>query len=364
MHKRFGSGHRGPRGLIDRFCGFEYGYRMSCECGTTVSLSAQDYWEQSLGSRWCGDCKDNVNYGPYTVLLRDPNDALLSNDAVSCYAWYHTSKYRDWPEPNEFLAEREKLLAEHPMREAVDLDAIAELGATKALHVGTYEAAIENMLRRMRDQTEVGVTFYLHRVELGIGPDDLNKGYLDENDDAVSQVAVSRLEDQGLMALRYLNVRESMGSLSLAIRPAAIATVQTLELPVPALAPAADPCHVQMMSEFDRIENEIRSEAAAHTDAAFNRLLGEPFEQLERRTSTVDRYQPSPDSIRLLENAFLAGVGQPVRENFGAALERWHLRGEDGGSSFYAVYRAFSSLLTRPEAIVAALQKQPVRRTI
>ncbi|SDR20768.1 hypothetical protein SAMN04489765_3838 [Tsukamurella pulmonis] len=31
----------------------------------------------------------------------------------------------------------------------------------KALHVGTYEAAVENMLRRMRNQNDLASQFYL-----------------------------------------------------------------------------------------------------------------------------------------------------------------------------------------------------------
>ncbi|MGY1937541.1 hypothetical protein [Nocardia gipuzkoensis] len=350
-------------GLVDRFAGFDYGYRMLCGYGALVSLSAQEYWEQSHGSLWCDGCEDEVNLGPYTVQLRDPDDPLLANERVSRYAWYHTSKYRNWPAPQEFLAERAKLLAEHPMRDAVDLETIAELGASKALHVGTYETAIENMLRRMRDQTEVGVTFYLHRVELRLEPGDLNEGYLDENNDDVSQIPVSRLSDQGVLALRYLNVRESMGSLSLALDPAAIASVQTLALPVPALTPAADPSHLQSMREIDQVENEKRAASAAEREAGFRALLGDHFEQQFRARSTgITRYQPSPDGISLLERAFLTGVGQPVRENFSDALSHWHSSGDDGAASFYDQFRALSAVLTRKEEVVAALKAQPLRR--
>jgi hypothetical protein len=37
---------------------------------------------------------------------------------------------------------------------------------TQALHLGTYEAAIESMLRRMRNQADGGSQFYLYRVQL------------------------------------------------------------------------------------------------------------------------------------------------------------------------------------------------------
>ncbi len=38
----------------------------------------------------------------------------------------------------------------------------------KALHIGTYEAAVHNMLRRIRDQADRGNQFYLYRVHLSL----------------------------------------------------------------------------------------------------------------------------------------------------------------------------------------------------
>ncbi|MBW0273083.1 hypothetical protein ATM97_23650 [Nocardia sp. MH4] len=366
VQMRSGIYGRGSMGLVDRFTGFDYGYRMLCECEALVTLSAQQYWEQSHGSLWCEGCQDDVNFGPYTVQLRDPDDPLLSDEAVARHAWYHTSKYRDWPAAEEFLEERAKLFAEHPMRGSVDLEEIAELGSSKALHVGTYETAIENMLRRMRDQTEVGVPFYLHRVGLELGPGDLNEGYLDENNDGVSQVAVSKLRDQGLRALRYLNVRESMGSLSLALDPAAIASVQTIALPVHALAPVADPSHLRLMHEFDQVENENRAKSASGLEAGFRALFGDDYEQLRQaRTSrAAARYRPSPDSTSLLETSFLDGVGQPVCEDFSDALSHWHSAEDADTASFYEQFRALSAVLTREEEVVAVLKAQPLRRLV
>jgi hypothetical protein len=36
----------------------------------------------------------------------------------------------------------------------------------QAIHLGTYEAAIDSMLRRMRNQGDQDSVFYLHRVRL------------------------------------------------------------------------------------------------------------------------------------------------------------------------------------------------------
>lgn len=351
----------GPSGLIDLFSGFDYEYRMRCECGAVVVLSPREYWEQSSGSRWCEGCQEDVNFGPYTTLLRNMTDPLLPNSDVGRHAWYHTSKYRDWPAQDAFLAERERFLAEHPMRDTLDFESIAELGASKALHIGTYEAAVENMLRRMRDQTEVGGTFYLHRVELRLRTSDINDGFLDENVDDVSQIPLSGLEARGLLAIRYLNVRESLGSLSLAIDPAAIASIQTIELPIPTLTPAAEPTHVLAMRAYDRAENEVRAAATIAIRDGFRLLLGAHFDALRLPKSRPPNYRPSPDSLAMLEDAFLPGVGQPVRADFSNAIVRWHPAEGEDIEPFYEHFRAFSTLLTRPDSVVAAVRKQPVR---
>ncbi len=51
----------------------------------------------------------------------------------------------------------------------------------EALHVGTYEAAIENVLRRIRDHRDDLTAFYLHRVAIRVGLNSVNDGYRDEN---------------------------------------------------------------------------------------------------------------------------------------------------------------------------------------
>jgi hypothetical protein len=100
---------------------------------------------------------------------------------------------------------------------------------TQALHLGTYESAIESMLRRMRDQDDGGAQFYLYRVALRCGLI-IEPGWRDENLAEAAQITQSALEK--VDAIRYLNVYESPGSLSLAVRRRAIHSVQAVSLPV------------------------------------------------------------------------------------------------------------------------------------
>ena len=76
------------------------------------------------------------------------------------------------------------------------------------------------MLRRMTDQDDGGKLFYLYRV--GLHPDRLviEPRWRDENTDEISQITQEDLGE--LDVIRYLNVRESPGSISLGVRPTAI----------------------------------------------------------------------------------------------------------------------------------------------
>ncbi len=110
-----------------------------------------------------------------------------------------------------------------------------------ALHVGTYEAAIENMLRRLHDQDDRDgspPSYWLHRVQIDLEPGDLAPGVGEEPTDWLGNVPLSKLDDEygGARAVRYVNVNEAHGSISMAIHPAVIATVSTIEIPVEAVA--------------------------------------------------------------------------------------------------------------------------------
>ncbi|BCB88689.1 hypothetical protein Psuf_060020 [Phytohabitans suffuscus] len=73
----------------------------------------------------------------------------------------------------------------------------------KALHVGTHEAAIENILRRVSVEHEDPAAFYLHRVAIKVHPHRVNGGCRDENHEAAAQLTTMdlravRAEGRGL----------------------------------------------------------------------------------------------------------------------------------------------------------------------
>lgn len=96
----------------------------------------------------------------------DPDDPVLDDAEVTRFAWYHTSTQPDWPtkdfDPAAVLTPETRRMMGGDRHVA----AWSERQRAKAFHVGTYEAGVHNMLRRMRDQADLDGRFYLYRVRL------------------------------------------------------------------------------------------------------------------------------------------------------------------------------------------------------
>lgn len=66
--------------LRERFDGFNYDYRMRCECGATVTLHAEAYKRESTrGAQTpCESCGGSVHFGPSVAAIRDAHDRSLT----------------------------------------------------------------------------------------------------------------------------------------------------------------------------------------------------------------------------------------------------------------------------------------------
>lgn len=117
----------------------------------------------------CGTVIDIRRVHPAVRDLADPD---LDDAVVDQHFWYHWSIYRDWLSPHY----RRDIAAEFartswtPQQQAVELDRKCAL----ALHGGTYAAAVENMLRRMRNEDTSVQRYWLHQVEITLHPGDLD----------------------------------------------------------------------------------------------------------------------------------------------------------------------------------------------
>lgn len=199
----------------------------SCDLVFEVDWSWLELWEQSKET--CPQCGTNfeseIRARPYP---RD-GDQAFNDGALSEMYWYHSSEDPDWP------AEDFDPLATLP------IDIIRGMGGrehakswasrqkNKALHLGTYEAAVHNMYRRISDQGGAGKTFYLYRVWIRRDAV-IRPSYQLESSNLVGDVDRDKICPPPYNVTRYLNHFEDPGSLSLAIRPEVIAATQKLSL--------------------------------------------------------------------------------------------------------------------------------------
>jgi hypothetical protein len=155
------------RDLIERPVSFCYGYNMKCErCGGVTPLSASTYSrEQCHACIQCTHCPEDIRYGPYAMALRDAGDPALGDQVALDTAWYHTSTDPHWPTRSRSMTPAEIALARHGMPDDV-AEGFRQRDENQALHLGTYEAAIESMLRKMRAEDMGDEQFCLYRVAL------------------------------------------------------------------------------------------------------------------------------------------------------------------------------------------------------
>jgi hypothetical protein len=159
--------------------------------------------------------------------MRD--DAALRN-----VYWYHSSTHENWPDrdfnPAADLTDETKQRMEAVSgRDAVERWAARQ--KARALHMGTYESAIESMFRRRRDQADSQSQFYLYRVELE--PDCvIEPGVQKEPTNWVGDAYLNEVCSAGTTVFRYVNVHEDKSNVSLVIEAQAIRAVQRIALPL------------------------------------------------------------------------------------------------------------------------------------
>ncbi|WP_433717391.1 hypothetical protein ACQP2U_43445 (plasmid) [Nocardia sp. CA-084685] len=357
-----------PAGRRSVKIGFNYDYRMGCAtCGRVSTVTAHRYQER-LGIDAlspCEHCGTDIHYGPAAAALRDDNDPVLSDVVTAQGSWFHSSTYADWPSPDYEWNTCAGLDDEIVLGD-VSPERIRHRLLTRALHLGNYETAVENMLRRLRDQGDANSTFYLHRVTLRVTPDTIEDGFRDENHAPASDLSIDELEQAGLLAVRYLNVHEAMGSLSLAIDPAALATVATIELPVHELAVEPPP---QLVSRLAELDGEITAADETLPDTShidpielrMRELFMEPGDELAAAISTATRRSRAAwdEAQLLLEQTYLgASVNPVVRADFISAMTS---ADNDSIQALHNRVRAYAALFTHPEGVVNAFNQQPVR---
>lgn len=208
---------------------------MRCgKCGHEEKFSHDwiDAWSQGdIGCPSCGITSDHPQRARYTY---DFSDISCDRERITELNWYHTSVLKDWPNRDfDPLSVYPKNAQENIIKNMSDVELESWLTSqkAKALHVGTFEAALENMLRRMEDQGDSSSQFYLYRVNLRDNSPVSNA----VNKEPASIFGDVNLEELGAgrsEIYRYVNSHEDPSSISLALTIDSIASVQRISIPI------------------------------------------------------------------------------------------------------------------------------------
>lgn len=350
-------------GLVERPVTFDYGYNMRCaECSGITPLTATEYFSEPNGAHVdCVNCAYDIHFGQAVMTIRDSDDPVLDDQQASRVAWYHTSTAPAWPRAARPMPASAVRLLTSVLRPE-DVHRARHTYETQALHLGTYESAIESMLRRMRDQDDGGEQFYLYRVALRRGLI-IEPGWRDENVAEAAQITQSALRK--VDAIRYLNVYESPGSLSLAVQQRSIHSVQRVSLPVRVVEVTAESPLLSEVAEIRAQIEEIESTRSAVLDPHEQRQQrvagrqGVPFV----RSPTPAQHALTDQIGQLIADESLVGVSPPVRAAFAGALEAWRSAQEDSVDdvAYISRFASMARTLTHPEEIFRALDNQAVK---
>lgn len=353
--------------LIERPVDFGNSFRMRCvNCRFINCLSAEDYAGSPESMMTCIKCGDDFNFGPAVIALTDSEDPALDDTSLPKLAWYHTTTEPEWPGSMKPLADDVlQHLRERARWSEEQIERYRVPRENQAIHLGTYEAAVDSLLRRMRNQGNQDSVFYLHRVRLR--PDAvIEPGWRDENCSIAAKITVFDLATDGVDGIRYLNAYEDIGSLSLAVVREAIESTQSVALPVSELVRPPDN---QTLIHLRALRDEVRATIARHSNDVLT-----PLQKIRQRSIHLENQPTKPlappeayKGIRIMEQ-FAADL---CLKNMSAVAKDVLLRslqsprpedsyGQD--REWLEKFIGLSMLLSQPNAVQEIVRDRPWRQ--
>lgn len=296
----------------------------------------------------CGtDCMSE-DRPDFWVRAQDP---AHDDGTVRARYWYHSSTHAVWPDRDFDPAAQLSDECKRRMESQTGPGAVNRWTArqkSKALHVGTYEAAIENMLRRMGNQSDAASQFYLHRIQLR-SDCAIEPGVHREPTDWMGDAHLEGKCGPGVNVLRYVNVHEDPSNVSLAIEISAVWRVQSIAIPLP--VDADDPGLRDATNRLLAAAVRPMKQAPPEDDD------DSPLERLRRRHRTPQTPLASEAGRLLQETADLLPLPRRSRLNVGFD--------EAGFAADLSAYPAkligLVRLVSDPQAVLDALTAQPWR---
>jgi len=329
--------------VIERAVNFERQRRLRCGgCSHEWLVTAEwlDRFNRALEA--CPECGTDCQGEDRPDFCARPEDTLHDDSTVREFYWYHSSTHENWPDEDFDPAANLTEVSKRRMETMVGRGAVerwAKRQKIKALHIGTYEAAVENMIRRMHDQGSSADDFFLYRVQLRL--DCLvEAGVHKEPTDFVGDAHLAEVCGPGVKVLRYVNVHEDPSSISLAIGPAAIHSVQRVSIPLP-----VDPADAWTLHATARLLDAASRPAQQPKEA---------FRQLSREMTSV-----LASEARRLEMEVAATLPLALRERFHVGFDEAYF--PEAPAAFPAKLIGMARLVTDPHAVLESLDSQPWR---
>lgn len=309
----------------------------NCSHRFCVSLDWIDSWVQ--GNDLCPGCGLTCEHENAPRVTLDPDDVALDRDLVPSLFWYHSSTHQDWPRSDFDPAAELTSTVRKMMGGEQGVNSWVARQRAKAIHVGSYEAAIHNLLRRMSDQGDRHSQFHLYRVHLRPSVI-VREDWIIDPSNFVGDVLLDEVCSAGIDVARYLNCHEDQGGLSLALGRDSIESVQQIAVPLP--ADRNDRWPEESVRELDRASPIVPASTKTGISA-----------KLERRVS--------PRTVLGLElgTALAARLPINLRDEFRRATAF-----EEGSDPAQWARHALgiASLILEPQSVLAALDDAPIRR--
>ena len=330
--------------VIERSVAFGRPRLMRCGCCHHQWLVTEEWLDRfSQGLEGCPICGTDCRSEARPEFWATPEDPLYDDSAVRGVYWYHSSTHENWPirnfDPAASLTKTTKQRMERSGSGVGAVERWAERQKAKALHVGTYEAAIENLFRRMNDQGGAPDQFYLHRLQLTPSCV-IEPGIHREPTDFMGDACLADVCAPGTNVLRYVNVHEDPSSVSLAIEAGAIQTVQTISIPLP--VHAADPWVISATSRLAQAASEPARQPKATV-----------------RGRNLQAMSALSTEARTLESEIAARLPLALRARFGTGFDE---SGFGANPASHPMKLAgLVRLVTHPQAVLDSLDAHPSR---
>lgn len=288
----------------------------------------------------------------------DSTDPVLDDSFLLGAAWYHSSTFPDWPatgfDPQEGWSEKAKVRFQRKLPPA-QFENWVKKQERKALHVGTFEAAVENMFRRMANENDAGRQFYLYRVGLCEEPV-IAPGCNRERSGLTGDVQISDYYSAETQVVRYVNEYEDIGGISLALHRAAIATVQQVPIPLAEETAGLDENWIQQV--ITRIDNAPPIPEPEFDPTTKLGKFRARNEEHKRRFGKV----PTPQSVEA------SNIAHEISQDLPPRIRDWFKPGfnpetyNENRTQYPKTLLGLVRLITHPEETLAALDKAAIRK--